>query len=272
MQHRIRWASGLLAVLAASLLVSCGGDDEAAGKKVETVEAVETEHEGEVVTNSIGMKFRRIEAGTFTMGTDEGEADEAPAHEVTISKPFYMGVHEVTQAQYGKVVGRNPSRFEGDNRPVEMVSWNDAKAFCAKLSEMDPSGSYRLPTEAEWEYACRAGTTTRFYWGDEFDPACAWVYKRDEGTNEVGQLEPNDWGLYDMSGNVWELCEDYYAFSYAGAKKIDPQGPSEGTGRVLRGGSWYYKADSARSANRRAHAAEREDGDAGLRVIYMPEE
>ncbi|MFP4055743.1 MAG: formylglycine-generating enzyme family protein [Candidatus Brocadiia bacterium] len=226
----------------------------------------------EEVTNAIGMKFRLIPAGSFRMGS-EAEGDEVPPHKVTITRPFYMGVTEVTQKHYEKVMAKNPSRFDGDDLPVENVSWFDATAFCEKLSEMDDSGSYRLPTEAEWEYACRAGTQTTYYWGDEFDGRYAWIDKEPDGpTNPVGKLRPNKWGLHDMSGNVWEWCQDWYAPNYMGAKQVDPTGPAKGKGRVLRGGSWYYNEDSCRSANRRTHPPERVDGDAGFRVVYVPAE
>ena len=228
---------------------------------------------GKAYTNSIGMQFRPIPAGSFTMGDDEGEDDEKPAHKVTITKPFYLGTYEVTQAQYEKVMGKNPSRFKGASKPVENVSWNDAKAFCKKLTALAKGGSYRLPTEAEWEYACRAGTVTDLYWGPvSASNKYAWVSKRPNGpTNDVGKLRPNAWGLHDMSGNVWEWCEDAYAAPYPPGPRTDPKGPSEGTSRLLRGGSWYYPAATARSANRRNHVPERTDGDAGFRVVFVPE-
>jgi formylglycine-generating enzyme required for sulfatase activity len=228
----------------------------------------------ETYTNDVGMKFVKIPAGSFIMGAKEGrgEDDEMPAHKVNISKPFYLGVTEVTQAHYEKVMGKNPSRFKGKPKhPVENVSWNDAQAFCKKLSGMDPKGSYRLPTEAEWEYACRAGTRTTYPWGDEWKNEYGWIFRRPAGpTKEVGTLKPNPWGLHDMCGNVWEWCQDFYAKPYLPGEQTDPTGPAEGELRCLRGGSWYYQPAAARCANRRAHPPTRIDGDAGFRVVFEP--
>jgi formylglycine-generating enzyme required for sulfatase activity len=195
-----------------------------------------------------------------------------PTRKVTITKPFYMGVHEVTQAQYTKVMGTNPAEFKGDDFPVDNVSWNDTQAFCKKLSEMDPKGSYRLPTEAEWEYACRAGTKTLYFYGDKVTDGYAWTRKnsRDKGPNPVGKLKPNAWGLYDMAGNVWEWCQDYHAPSYTGAKSVDPTGPVEGDDRVIRGGSWHFYSRSSRSANRHNREPGRGEGDTGFRVVFVP--
>jgi formylglycine-generating enzyme required for sulfatase activity len=160
------------------------------------------------------MKFRQIPAGTFTMGDASGDDDETP-HEVTLTKPFKMGVHEVTQAQYEQLMGTNPSEFKGAENPVERVSWEDAVEFCRRLSELpaekEAGHVYRLPTEAEWEYACRAGTTTNFGFGDDDSEAgyYAWVFgNSDRKTHPVGNKLPNAWGLYDMHGNVREWCKD----------------------------------------------------------------
>ena len=170
-----------------------------------------------VITNSIGMKLVLIPAGEFLMGSPESDSDapdeEKPQHKVRISKPFYLGVTEVTQEQYERVMGENPSRFKGDpQRPVEKVSWEDAVAFCRKLSEKE-GRTYRLPTEAEWEYACRAGSQTKWSFGDD-DSALkeyAWYLDNaDSTTHPVAQKKPNAWGLYDMHGNVWEWCQDWY--------------------------------------------------------------
>jgi formylglycine-generating enzyme required for sulfatase activity len=193
----------------------------------------------------VTLKLVRIPAGKFMMG--EGQEQ----HEVTLSKPFYMGVTEVTQAQYQAVMGTNPSTFKGATNPVEMVSWDDATEFCKKLSEKTRQ-AVRLPTEAEWEYVCRAGTETIFCFGNA-DSALgdyAW-YKENSGsaTHPVGQKKPNAWGLYDMHGNVWEWCADWYG-DYPKAAVTDPQGPASGPFRVLRGGSWYFSADYCRAARR----------------------
>ena len=204
--------------------------------------------------NSIGMRFKLIQAGSFMMGSNASDADddEKPSHQVTITRSFYICVYEVTQGQYETVTGTNPSRFQfGPNRPVEQVSWNDAVEFCRRLSEIE-GVTYRLPTEAEWEYACRAGTTTDYYWGS--DSAGSYAWHRDNSsshsgrTHDVGQKLPNEWGLYDMAGNVLEWCSDWYG-SYSGSAQTDPHGPSSGSGRVLRGGSsymhpWYLRVSS----------------------------
>ncbi len=189
-------------------------------------------------TNSIGMKFKLIPAGTFTMG----EGDEA--HEVTLTKPFNMGIHEVTQAQYEKVMGVNPSKFKGANNPVEQVTWYQAIEFCRKLRELPAEKAvgnfYRLPTEAEWEYACRAGTTTRYSFGDDDADSgqYAWyVGNSGSKTHPVGGKKPNAWGLYDMHGNVIEWCQDWRG-DYPSGSVTNPSGATSGFSRVMRGGSW----------------------------------
>ena len=207
-----------------------------------------------------------IPTGTFVMGSLEKEGrsdDEMPLHQVTISKPFYMGKYEVTQAQWVRLMGSNPSNFKGDDLPVENVSWNDCVAFCRKLTEREqaagrlkPDQQYRLPSEAEWEYACRAGTTTRFYTGDtESDLAQAgwYVGNSKSMTHPVGQNQPNAYGLYDMHGNVCEWCADWYG-PYSSESVIDPVGQASGSFRVVRGGSWGSGAGDGRSADRGNYA------------------
>jgi len=199
--------------------------------------------------NSIGMKLKLMQPGSFMMGSESRQTDERPVHRVTITKPFYIGIYEVTQAEYKAIMGTNPSWFKGDDRPVEQVSWNIAKEFCRQLSEKE-GRTYRLLTEAEWEYCCRAGTTTKYYWGDKIDGNYLWYYENsDRQTHPVGQKLPNAWGLYDMAGNVWEWCEDRYG-SYSPDEQTDPAGPSEGLFRVLRGGSWKSVANNTRSVDR----------------------
>lgn len=218
-----------------------------------------------VITNSIRIKMNLIPAGTFEMGSPENEkirdSDEGPIHQVTISKPFYMGICQVTQGQYEKIVGDNPSVFKGTNLPVEWVSWDDAVAFCQKLTEMEQSSGqlrknyeYRLPTEAEWEYACRAGTTTRFYWGGKIGSAKVnshiWHTKNSRSkTHPIGRKNPNAFGLHDMCGNVWEWCSDWKG-DYPEDPVTDPAGPETGEYRVLRGGSWLDNHILCRSAYR----------------------
>jgi formylglycine-generating enzyme required for sulfatase activity len=204
--------------------------------------------------DSIGMEFKLIPAGKLTMG--EGVL----AHEVTLAEPFKLGVHEVTQAQYEQVMGVNPSRSKGANNPVEMVSWEDAVEFCRRLSELPAEKAadnvYRLPTEAEWEYACRAGATTKFSFGDDESELeqYDWCYENSlensgSSTNPVGRKRPNAWGLYDMHGNVKEWCQDWYG-DYPSGSVTDPSGATSGSDRVLRGGSWCDTAEFCRSADR----------------------
>jgi formylglycine-generating enzyme required for sulfatase activity len=215
---------------------------------------------GDYITNSIGMKFRKIPAGSFTMGdiSGDGEADERPAHTVNITEDFYIGVYEVTQKQWYDVMGTDPSYFSGDNNPVEMVSWNDTQDFIDALNTLENTTVYRLPTEAEWEYACRAGSSTKYYYGDAEGTLGDYAWHRgnsDSKTHPVGEKLPNAWGLYDMHGNVYEWCKDwydseYYQYCVDNGITDDPQGPSSSTSRVLRGGSWDLIAGLCRSADR----------------------
>ena len=222
---------------------------------------------GVPVVNSIGMRFVPIPAGTFTMG--EGKT----AHKVTLTKPFELGQHEVTQEQYEKVMGKNPSHFKGKQNPVEQVSWDDAVEFCRKLSAMPAEKKagyvYRLPTEAEWEYACRAGTTTRYSFGDSDSELgdYAW-YDKNSGrtTHPVGQKKPNAWGLYDMHGNVWEWCQDWHG-DYPSGSVTDPTGAAVGSLRVYRGGGWVDFARRCRSAVRGRFTPGVRFSDLGFRVL-----
>ena len=221
------------------------------------------------------MKLALIPAGNFIMGsgaTEEGRKDdEGPVREVTISNPFYMGIYEVTQEQYIAVMGYNPSNFNALNNPVEYVSWDEATNFCKKLREITKM-EVTLPTEAEWEYAARADSQTRFYFGDnsnELD-ACAWYSENSEDkTHPVGRKKPNKFGLYDMHGNVFEWCMDWYQGNYRKLSDKDPVGPKLGADHVIRGGCWYSDANICRSANR-SHAPHhfRING-LGFRVIII---
>ena len=208
------------------------------------------------MTNSIGMDLVLIPAGQFMMGSPDSDPDayddEKPLHRVTISQSFYVGQHPVTQAQWQAMMGANPSRFTGADRPVECVSWDDAQAFIEKLNEREGARHYRLLLEAEWEYACRAGTTTRYSFSNyaarlgQF----AWYDKNaKDKTYPVGRRRPNPWGLYDMLGNVWEWCQDWYG-AYCIDATTDPQGPCAGAARVLRGGSWIDHDQDMRCALR----------------------
>ena len=225
--------------------------------------------------DSMGMKFKLIPAGKFTMG----EGDDA--HEVTLTKPFKMGIHEVTQAQYEQVMGVNPSQwsfYQTAVKPVENVSWLEALEFCRKLSalpaEKAAANVYRLPTEAEWEYACRAGTTTKFSFGDDESHlghyACygenSDEYVGIRATHPVGGKQPNAWGLYDMHGNVWEWCQDWYG-DYPTGAVTDPSGPASGRGRVRRGGGWSSFAEQCRSAFRIRLSPANRNPSNGFRVV-----
>ncbi len=234
--------------------------------------------------NKVTMKLALIPAGKFVMGSSESEqreavkaalpamprgeeyfrkwtGAEAPQHEVTISRPFYMGIHEVTQEQYEQVMCINPSRFKGPTNPVEFVSWDDGTRFCEKFSAITGK-AVRLPTEAEWEYACRAGTKTPFNTGETISVDQANYngnYAYGSGAKgeyrhkpvPVGGFKPNAWGLYDMHGNVSEWCSDWFDEKYYGqSPKADPTGPPNGQRRLVRGGSWVSGPAFVRSADR----------------------
>ena len=209
-------------------------------------------------TNSIGMEFVLIPSGSFMMGSDpnfeEAHRDESPSHKVIISQPFYLGKYEVTQAQWLAVMGSNPSKFKGRNNPVEMVSWHDTQEFIRRLNAQEGHERYRLPTEAEWEYAARAGTSTTYFFGDDKNALSryAWYHENaNEAPRPVGQKPPNAWGLYDVHGNVREWVQDWYGETYyANSPDTDPKGPSSGKKRVDRGGSWGFNAVFCRSAFR----------------------
>jgi sulfatase modifying factor 1 len=215
-------------------------------------------------TNSLGMRFAWIPSGAFFMGSpneEEERGDGETQHKVTLSRGFFMGVHTVTQKQWRAVIGNNPSRFKGErNLPVDSVSWNDCQKFIKKLRKTDQK-AYRLPSEAEWEYACRAGTTTPFHYGKTISTDQAnfnggdYIYgprkkgKYRKKTTPVGSFPANSFGCYDMGGNVFEWCQDWYG-AYPQKDVIDPQGPDKGDYRVLRGGSWGSIPRFCRSAFR----------------------
>jgi formylglycine-generating enzyme required for sulfatase activity len=199
------------------------------------------------------MEFVLIPAGEFLMGSHDGDQDEKPPHRVRIRQPFYLSKYEVTQGQWHAVMGNNPSYFKGDlRRPVESVSWEAVQEFIRRLQAQERGTRYRLPTEAEWEYAVRAGTTMAYSFGNEADllKDYAWYKQNAKGTTHpVGQKRPNAWGLYDMAGNVFEWVQDWYG-DYPAAAMTDPQGPSSGSHRVIRGGSWNFEAGYGRSSDR----------------------
>ncbi len=205
----------------------------------------------------------------------EGSGDEHPRHQVTISKGFQMGKFEVTQAQWEAVMGSNPSHNYGvgDNNPVYYVSWNNCQSFVSKLNELDSGYTYRLPTEAEWEYACRAGSTTVYSYGNDSGQLGQYAWYNDNSnskTHPVGEKKPNAWGLYDMHGNVWEWCQDWYDGDYYdNSPGTDPQGPNSGSYRVIRGGSWNNDAGYCRSAFRYGINPDNVYGDFGLRLVRL---
>ena len=236
------------------------------------------------MTNSIGMKLVFIPPPKkFTMGSpkeEEGHFDDEFQHEVEISTGFYLGRYAVTQDEYSSVMGNNPSYFspigggkakvagvDTSRFPVESVSWDDAKEFCRKLSIVEGK-VYRLPTEAEWEYACRAGTVTAYNVGKMLLDRDANFDKKAARPVPVGTYDPNAWGLYDMHGNVSQWCEDWFGKNYYEDSPVrDPEGPSTGSGRVLRGGDWYSNAKCCRSAYRNSHAPTFRDDAVGFRVV-----
>ena len=203
--------------------------------------------------NSIGMKFTLIPAGEFYMGSEESD-DEKPVHKVKIKNPVYLGTYPVTQAEWKAVMGHNSSDFKGDDLPVEQVSWDDVQEFIKKLNEKEGTNKYRLPSEAEWEYACRAGTTTRYSFGDDESKLCdyGWYDDNSDGkTHPVGQKKPNSWGLYEVHGNVWEWVQDEWHGGYDGAPADGSAWDvGDGADRVVRGGCWRFSTGDCRSALR----------------------
>jgi formylglycine-generating enzyme required for sulfatase activity len=231
-------------------------------------------------TNSLGMTFVLIPAGSFTMGSQNDvpntSSDEKPAHKVTIGKPFYLGQHEVTQAQWEAVMENNPSRVKGQNNPVTNVSWDGVQKFISRLNEKEGHDRYRLPTEAEWEYAARAGTATAYSFGDDAGSLGRYAWYEDNSggkTQPVGQKQPNAWGLYDMHGNVWEWVQDWVGeWYYSNSPDADPKGPPSGEMRVFRGGSWFGSAGFSRAAFRYYESPDHSGVNLGFRLVLSLEE
>jgi len=255
-------------------------EKEAQRRQKETAEKTGLPTEKSVdLGDGVKLEFVLVPPGEFEMGSPDEERglasdqDESPVHRVRITRPFYMGKHEVTQEAWEKLMGANPSRFKGAQSPVESVSWNDAQQFLKKLNaKMEGKAVFRLPTEAQWEYACRAGTSTAYHFGADVEKNMkdfAWFEWNSEGkTHPVGGKKPNAWGLHDMHGNVWEWCADIYEFKYyAGSPKDDPAGPAAGALRAIRGGAWYNGPGSCRSANRYGFDPARGSPLYGLRLV-----
>jgi formylglycine-generating enzyme required for sulfatase activity len=270
----------LLSVYFGLVCIPCFGQEEKAALPKE-------------ITNSMGMKFVLIPAGRFTMGSpasEKGSDEDETLHKVEISKPYYLAIMEVTQGQYATVMGqkgeivveRDPKtnrvirKRELDIRssplPVVDVSWEEAVEFCKRLSllpeEKKAGRSYRLPTEAEWEYACRAGTSTAYSFGDNADALGQYASIRDNAPQPVGTKKANPWGLYDMHGNVCEWCSDWYG-DYPEGLAVDPSGASAGEDRVFRGGSWGLTARDCRSANRDGPAPGLRFNNVGFRLVSV---
>lgn len=247
--------------------------------KYQTIEIPKDTNKQEIpktfTSPSTGMEFVLIPAGKFVMGSPSGEEgrynDEGPVHEVTINNSFYMGKYPVTQKQWNKVMGNNPSDFKGEDRPVESVSWEDVQEFVKKLNEKEGANKYRLPSEAEWEYACRAGKQTRYSFGDDESKLneYAW-YNENSGyeTHPVGKKKPNSWELYDMQGNVWEWVQDKWHDNYEGAPSDGSVWEDEvGSFLVFRGGSWSVNAGNCLSASRGGDNPRGRDDDLGFRLL-----
>jgi formylglycine-generating enzyme required for sulfatase activity len=250
-----------------------------------TTITIATENGNKTATCSVTVSYEWepemvfVEVGTFVMGCTDDECwddgKEEPAHQVTLTNDYYIGKYEVTQKQWKAVMGTNPSYFKGDNLPVENVSWDDIQRFIVKLNEMI-GRNYRLPTEAEWEYAARGGNQNDEYKysGSNNIDEVAWYGAYSGGnsseiTHPVGTKAPNKLGIYDMSGNVWEWCQDWYG-DYTDAPQTNPQGPAEGLNRVLRSGSWVSTAECCRVSNRIGYTSDYKDDYGGFRLVLVP--
>ena len=226
------------------------------------------------------MTFRHIPAGKFLMGSAVGKADEKPVHPLRLTRGFYIQTTEVTQGHWNQIMAERPWLLNGslpeavvigDNYPACYISFPDALAFLKKLSRCE-GRQYRLPTEAEWEYACRGGTTTEYYWGDRFEGEFLWYVDNSGGRfHPVGSKKPNPLGLYDMLGNAWEWCADWWAAdTYTTSAETDPSGPATGEYRVIRGGSFFAGAGNIRCSSRYRGIPDHRHEEDGFRVV-LPE-
>ncbi|CAB5126543.1 Phage protein [Olavius algarvensis associated proteobacterium Delta 3] len=231
----------------------------------------------DILSNSIGMELVLIPAGTFTMGGDwdkeQADENELPKHAVTFVTPFYMGRVTVSQSQWSSLMDSNPSHFVGDDHPVEMVSHNDACEFIRRLNETEQTDTYRLPTEAEWEYTARAGSESTYCFGPERMKLTDYAWYKNNSSKEthpVGLLLPNAWGLFDMHGNVHEWCSDWFDRNYyAASPGTSPEGPPMGLARVLRGGDWGSGDWYCRCAIRSLSSPNRRSPRVGFRVVKV---
>jgi formylglycine-generating enzyme required for sulfatase activity len=219
--------------------------------------------------NSIGMKFVLIPAGEFEMGSEEA-LTEQPVHRVKIPNPFYLGIYPVTQREWKALMGTDPAYFKGEDRPVESVSWNDVQEFIKILNAREGTATYRLPTEAEWECACRAGTATRYSFGESVSNLGEYAWysaNSDAQTHPVGQKKPNHWGLHDMHGNVYEWVQDTWHSSYTGAPRDGSAWEGSGAVRVMRDGGWCSAADNCRSTYRFGYDQSYRNFNLGFRLL-----
>ena len=266
----ILFAPLLSLLLGGVLVVSCGDDDAQTSSSDQNGGTPAFDGKDKVYTvNGVSFKMIAVKGGTFQMGSDDGYEWEKPVHQVTLSD-YYIGETEVTQELWTAVMGSNPSHFTGDMlRPVENVSWDDCQTFISKLNQLT-GGRFLLPTEAQWEYAARGGNKSKGYTysGSDAEDDVAWYwYNSDRMTHPVKTKAPNELGIYDMSGNVWEWCSDWYG-DYSSAAQTDPTGPATGSYRVRRGGSWDDIAASCRVAYRISGAPTNTINYLGLRLAY----
>ncbi|MBI5725714.1 MAG: formylglycine-generating enzyme family protein [Planctomycetes bacterium] len=252
--------------------------DQAAQRQSRTAQALGVEPQLELdLGGGASIKLSLIPAGRFTMGSPDNEKGrrnaEGPQHQVTIARPFYMGICEITQKQYQAVAGENPSGHKNPDNPVEKVTWTNATAFCLKRSEKT-GRMVRLPTEAQWEYACRAGAAGRFCYGDKdssLSDYCWYLASAGHQTHPVAQKAANAFGLQDMHGNVWEWCSDWYTETYPTEDAADPAGPQTGTWRVVRGGAWDAAPQDCRSAVRSKFLPDKQEESYGFRIVVEAE-
>jgi len=259
---------------------------EAKRRQTETAKALGVPVEQDIdLGNGVKMTLVLIPAGEFMMGSPEkptpeetarlygGERawyeDEGPEHRVRLTTPFWIGKYEVTQSQWKSVMRTDPSRCLGAGNPVEQVSWEDCQVFLNKLNQRRARGAFGLPTEAQWEYACRAGAAAQFHFGNAAGALSDygwWTGNAEGRAHPVGCRKPNPWSLYDMTGNLWEWCNDWYG-SYAEHRQVDPRGASDGSLRVKRGGCWHLASGSCRSADRDSGPPSRRTDQLGFRVV-----